>query len=56
MKKIYTQPDIKVVRIHPNNLLQLQSVSPPVLTGTNIDGIDGLDGYDEDGGDASEAW
>lgn len=53
MKKIYIQPDIKVVRIHPNNLLQ--NVSPLVLknAGTNIDG---LDGYDEDGGDASEAW
>ncbi len=53
MKKIYIQPDIKVVRIHPNNLLQ--NVSPPVLknAGTNIDD---LDGYDEDGGDASEAW
>lgn len=50
MKKIYIQPDIKVVRIHPNNLLE--SVSPPVPQ-TNLEG---WEGYDEDGGDASEAW
>ena len=53
MKKIYIQPDIKVVRIHPNNLLL--SVSPPVPQETETN-IDGLDGYDEEGGDASEAW
>lgn len=53
MKKIYIQPDIKVVRIHPNNLLK--SVSPPVPQKTETN-LEGWEGYDEDGGDASEAW
>lgn len=53
MKRIYIQPNFKVVRIKSKHRLLSGSVIRAKAKG--LDGWD-EDGYDQKGGDAGEAW